>query len=1080
MSILHIYRASAGSGKTFTLTRNFLEKALADPQRFSRIAALTFTNKATAEMKARIFGTLGKLVDGAETEHTEYLCTKLGLTKALLTERADWLRRYVLAEYRDFTVTTLDKFFQRILRSFAREINVDSGFEPELDYGRVMEEIVTSLTEELQPDMPLTGWVTDYLEDKLEEGKSRDFRSAIKGLGMKIFDEDFRAIAHELEKIEDTYTVLGNFRKKLDEGMRAIENQLATEAQKAVDIMERHDLHPTEFTGGSRSAFRYFSDWADGIVSEPKDSFRKLAGCDVDKWYAKSAPTEKKEAIESAYHNGLHEVVLAVLRIYDENEKLYESYRAASKNLFVFGIFSELVKKLENYRSENNVLLLADAVDLLRNLTRLDDASFVYEKTGTRYDTYLLDEFQDTSGFQWDCTVPLVHNALSEGNESLLVGDPKQSIYRWRGGDRELINSKVPEQFPNHEIHRLDTNFRSRKNVIRFNNTVFSLLPKLIFAEMESEFGDQTGVKHKLDLLRQTYSDVVQKWAGKKEGGYVKVRFFEKDELTETEEDFAADEALTDTIKQLQDRGFKPKDIVILVRKNADAKRAADVIQSYKWNNPESPYTFDIISDEASYLENSAAVSLMVHVAQFLISPANAVNNAGLLLEWNRINPQSVSQDVLLAECQNPEKVRKLLPQAFSDKERELAMMAPGPLFDSLVYIFSLDRQEEDYSYLAAFRDLVTSFAGGKDADLASFLNHWHEKGKQTSIKAPDDAEAIRIMTFHKCKGLEFEAVVIPYFSEKTDHASFHSVPLWVRSDVEPFSDLPYFPVNYGKALMNTIFADSYFNERLEVVSDALNIAYVAFTRAKSELHIFAEKPKLNSKASPVDNLGHLLYFLAENQQAYPEGENFAHIYPDKKEDEDFYLEFGITGQRETEPERIATEVNRFSLTTYPNTAGGKRLQLKKRENPAHYSPERRKGIRLHAMLEKLTHYDDLLPLLNHLEAAGELSPEEKTETMAGMEALLADADVRNLFSPKAEIKTETALITTDRGLRIPDRIAALDGKVYVGDFKTGKENAAHIKQVQEYLQLIREMGYPNVLGILLYTSTGKTVKINP
>ena len=1081
MSLLHIYRASAGSGKTFTLTRRYLEKALADPPNFSRIAALTFTNKATAEMKARIFGTLNRLARAEETQHIDYLTASLRLTRDEVQTRADLLRRSILAEYKDFTVTTLDKFFQRILRAFAREINVDTGYEAELDYNKVMDEIVDRLTEELRPGMPLTDWISEYLLDKLEEGKSRDFRSVIKKLGMKIFDEDFRAIARELEELGDSYQVLGEFKQELYRHKNGLEEEIAGIAKRALTTMEKYDLVPEDFKNGSRSPFIKFRDWAQGQIvfpgngEVPSKTFLALP-LTVDNWYSKTSP--KKEQIEGAYHDGLSEAVNGIIRFYAENETFYRSLLAASKNLFVFGIFSELVKRLEEYRQENNVLLLSDAVDLLRGLTEMDDAPFVYEKTGTRYDTYLLDEFQDTSGFQWDCTAPLVHNTLSEGHENLVVGDPKQSIYRWRGGNRELINSVVPAQFP-HEIHHLSKNYRSRKNIIGFNNTVFSLLPERIFSELENDEKAGPEVQHGIALLRATYADVVQQWDEGREGGYVNLRFFEKDEPEDEDaEADAADQALVQTVKELQDRGFAAKDIAVLVRKNAEAKRAADVLQAEKWNHPDSPYVFDILSDEASYLENSSALVLLIHAARFILNPQDTVNNSGLLLEWDHIRPLGRPRQELLLMARHPDEMREVLPEEFTRHETELLRKAPGALFDSLIRIFDLHTHSDEFSYLAAFRDLLTEFSTGRDPDLHSFLEYWDDRGRMQSVKAPDDAEAIRIMTFHKCKGLEFEAVIIPYFSEKTDHGSTHAVPLWVRSEESPFDCLPYFPVNYGSGLKKTLFAGAYFHERIEAVSDALNLAYVAFTRAKTELHIFAEKPKDNYTGSLTANLGYLLYDMALLRPPLPEGEYFLSIFP-AEEDGVPRLQSGTPQPFVSEEKSAERGTEKQLLSAYPNTETGERLRLRLHENPAFYSPERRRGILLHYVLGELTYADRIDTLVEQLAAAGHLAESEKKEVTEGLHRLLTDADVQLLFSREAQIKTESALITPEGYLRVPDRIALLPDRVLVSDFKTGKKDTEHIRQLREYMHLLQGMGYTNITGILLYTATGETEKLH-
>lgn len=1080
MSVLHIYRASAGSGKTFTLTRKYLEKALADPPNFSRIAALTFTNKATAEMKARIFSALNRLAQGTEPAHGPYLCETLKLTPGEIQSRADLLRREILANYKDFTVTTLDKFFQRILRSFAREINVDSGYEPELDYGRVMDEIVDRITEELRPGMPLTDWISEYLVDKLEEGKSRDFRSVIRGLGMKIFDEDFRAIAHEIEQMGDTYTSLRDFRDELQRHKKAIEEEIAGIAAEALRIMERYDLAAEDFKGGGNSPFKKMAHWAKGQVlfssPTPSPTFIKLQD-GPEGWSTKTSP--KKENIQAAYANGLHTCVERIVRFYEEKETLYRSLLAASKNLFVFGIFSELVKKLENYREENNVLLLSDAVDLLRDLTSMDDAPFVYEKTGTRYDTYLLDEFQDTSGFQWDCTAPLVHNTLSEGHDNLVVGDPKQSIYRWRGGNRELINSEVPRQFPNHEIHHLTRNYRSQKHVIGFNNAVFSLLPELVFAQLEQESGNPPEIAEGIGLLRASYADVVQQWNDDRPGGYVEVRFFDREEISDDEAETApVDRALIETVKALQDRGFAAKDIAVLVRKNAEAKRAADILQGEKWRNPDSPYVFDILSDEASYLENSSALCLLIHLAQFMLTPHDAVNNSGLLLEWNSLQTAPADRQELLLKARHPEEIRELLPPPFVQKETELLRKAPGQLFDSLIHLFGLDTRTDEFSYLAAFRDLVTDFSAGHEPDLASFLDYWYEKGRRQSVKAPDDAEAIRIMTFHKCKGLEFEAVIIPFFAEKTDHGSTHSVPLWVRPDRAPFDRLPYFPVNYGSGLKQTLFAETYFRERTEAVSDGLNLTYVAFTRAKTELHVFALKPREGAGVSATSDLAYWLHRIATDRPVLPAGDGFVNIHP-ADTSEEIRLRAGEPQPFVREEKTADRSTEKISLTAYPGTESGDRLRLKLRENPAFYDATRRKGHLLSLLLEQLRRPDEAALLTDRLIAGGHFPPEAKTETLNSLHALLADADLRNLFSAEALPKTDSSVIDNDGLPYTPGRVVLLPDGLLAANFKNGPKDPKDAPRMRAWLDLLRDMGQENARGLLVYTATGEIEKLH-
>lgn len=1073
MSVLHIYRASAGSGKTFTLTRRYLEKALADPQHFSRIAALTFTNKATAEMKARIFETLTLLARGEEKNHADHLMQTLGLRPEELQYRAEYLRRKLLSEYKDFTVTTLDKFFQRILRAFAREINVDSGFEPELDYGRVLDEIIRSLTDELTAESPVTQWITQYLLEQAEEGKSRDYASSVRALGSRIFEEDFRAIAHKLAEMENPYETMTAFKTRLREQQSAIREKLVQIGRRGLEIMNQYRLEPADFKGGSKGPMLHFGVWAGGNFKEPTATFMKTAES-ADETYAKNSP--RREDILACYENGLAACMREAVAFFGEPYREFLSLEAAGKNLFVFGIFSELLRKLQEYREENNVLLLSDAVDILRGLTQSDDTPFVYEKTGTRYDTYLLDEFQDTSAFQWDCTAPLITDSLASGHDNLIVGDPKQSIYRWRGGDRELINSKVPEAYPNHRIHTLNTNWRSRREIIRFNNTIFSLLTERMYAYLSREFPDNPEMEKALAMLRQTYSDVIQKWSGREAGGYVHVRFLNPPGSEEEgEESPEVERALIETIKSLQDRGFRARDIAILVRKNAQAKEAADMLHAEALRNPGSGYIFDVISDEASYLSNSHALNLLVSAARFLLRPEDYINNTTLLLEYSRLKGSEINPETLFEAARSPEKVWELLPEDFRKERGSLFREAPGALFDRLIYLFGLHTHTEEFSYLSAFRDLVSDYSFRHEADLDGFLNHWNESGSSVSVKAPEDADAIRIMTYHKCKGLEFEAVIIPFFQEPTDHLHFHKVTLWVQSDSEPYNMLPYFPVTYGKNLASTRFASYYFRERAEALSDALNLAYVAFTRAKSEMHIFGTKPKENGKnKSPLSDLNLLLYDLAVNKPAPPEGEDFTPIYSDDGEP-------ALRAGNPLHPTQTTFADNgKYEPKSFLTHPPGARIRLKPREFRGNYSPERRRGIALHQVLSKLRTFDSAPALLRKMTEAGRLEQEDLEYLQNALNRFAEQEEVRQLFSPQAEILTETALIGRNGSVSIPDRMAMEDGEAWVGDFKTGAEDPEHETQIRHYMQLMQEMGYESVTGILLYTSTGKTRIFRP
>ncbi len=468
-----LYRSSAGSGKTYTLTLEYLKLALRNPQYgYRQILAVTFTNKATQEMKERIVEELERLsqaVNPAESLDFE-LMDQLGLDANQLMDRARVTLLQVLHGYGHFAVSTIDSFFQKVIRSFAREMDLQAKFDLEMDTDAVLDKLVDRIVEKVAEDQALRNWLIDYAEEQLLDGKSWDIRVGIKGLGKEIFQERFKAFRTIFQESVGQEGFLPELKTQISRVRQALIAEGKTQWKQAEDIRIQFSLEWTDFKGGSNSFAKRF-----GALGNLKMPFPELSATmlrdlpEVGNWFTKKSPQEA--AICSAYAAGLGDLLFS----WPEKLKVWNTFTSLQKNLNAFGVFRNLLLELRDLKDEEGILLISDVNDFLAEITRENEAPFLYEKIGNQYQHFLIDEFQDTSEFQWSSFKPLLQNSLASGNTNLLVGDVKQSIYRWRGGKLELLLTEVQEQIhPDFvEVKNLSVNYRSLPGIIAFNNAVF-------------------------------------------------------------------------------------------------------------------------------------------------------------------------------------------------------------------------------------------------------------------------------------------------------------------------------------------------------------------------------------------------------------------------------------------------------------------------------------------------------------------------------------------------------------------------------------------------------------------------------
>ena len=584
--MLNIYRASAGSGKTYRLTQDYIH-LLFDPKKeraHRRILAVTFTNKATDEMKTRILKELHALSQGSTSDYREGLMAKFHLDEEAVNVRAKHILTNILHDYSSFSISTIDRFFQQVIRSFARDIGVHGGYNLELDNTTTLEQSVDNLFLDLSKDenKQLLQWLTAYAEERIEQSENWNMRSNIMDLGKEIFKESYQHKAEDTNRKLHEREFLTNYRKSLREIKTTFETKVKQTATEGLNIMARNGLMHDDFAYKTTSAFEKL---AKGKL-EISNRFIGFAD-DVTNCYTKSKPQDIKSAIESAYNTGLGSCFRQIVELMSVDIVTYNSAVMVLKHINTLGILSDLAVQIKKLTDEQNTMLISDSNMLLNKIIDNSDTPFVYEKTGITIDNFMIDEFQDTSTLQWKNFHPLMSNSLAAGKFNLVVGDVKQSIYRWRNSDWKLLDEQILTDFRPEQIHEenLETNWRSDKNIIDFNNSFFhraaSLLQSKLNENLQAVLSIYPALEALTNKIEHAYANIHQQTSPKAGTGRVEVSFIERDE---NEDGWKAESLnrLPAMLEELQSRGYRPADICILVRKNDEEQKVIHRLLNYK------------------------------------------------------------------------------------------------------------------------------------------------------------------------------------------------------------------------------------------------------------------------------------------------------------------------------------------------------------------------------------------------------------------------------------------------------------------------------------------------------------------
>lgn len=1048
---LTIFKSSAGSGKTYTLSKEYLKLALRAPDYYKKILTVTFTNKASEEMKERVLTFLHGIANDAH-ELVRVLAQELGKSEKEITQKAQAVLRHLLHHYGFFNITTIDTFFYRIIRSFSREIGLHGTSQIELDQDKVTERLIDSLLEIVDEDEPLRQWLIDFSMYRLSSGKGYEFKSDVKSLGKQLFSEAFKALPQEAFLQPDSKTRIKKTQTKLHCLIYSFESKLQKIGHRFFQALEDNGIAPDELKGGKRSPIASF------FRKLTQRNYQQLINKTVEKclnnpeeWATKT--NSKKDFTIQLANNKLIALLSDAVDTFTHGERQYGTAQSILKHLYALGLLTDLTARLQAYRLEENALMISDLPDFLSQIIKDSDTPFIYEKIGNQYAHFLIDEFQDTSAFQWNNFRALLAESMAKGYKNFVVGDAKQSIYGFRGGDPLLLTQGIQRDIPQATEETLDYNYRSAKQIIHFNNQLFAKLPALLCSLAD----DRLTQKGK-DQILTAYRQVIQK-STKEEEGLVQVKFLD---LAQEEEEKWQELAINKTIaliEHLQQEGHSLNDMAILVRTNSEAKRLVHRFIHHKnTEQAKDNVSYEVISADGMLLSASPAVQLLITALMFLQNPKNKVAEAKLAFKYLTLthqHPVSTHQDFA--------QLTTKLPDNFLRTKEHLMRLPIYELIEVLIRLFKLSLLKDEYAYLQAFQDIILKFTASHRSDIPSFLKWWSEKNQSSqkpSVQMTGALNAMEILTIHKAKGLQYPIVIIPFCNFNIDsqrHLSWYKSP-----NNAPFNAIENIPVEYASRLTNTLMEEQYKDETAKWYQEHLNMLYVAFTRAEYALYAFCQtpSPKATSRYADMSKLL-LSYFEEVNPAGWDAGTQ--------------QYRSGTLA-----PIRKSQENKAISLMHYPSYKWSNRLAIQ--QMGAHYfTPEkeqkRKEGVLLHQVLAEIRTYKDTDEVLDRYVRNLQITPEDRKEMARLFGRLWQNKQVKAWFSEGNQVKREVVVLPKDGEIKRIDRVIIDNDHATIIDFKSGNPKPQDAQQVREYIALLKAMAY-RTDGYTLYLKTGEVKKV--
>ena len=1011
--------------------------------------------------------------------------------REVIRKKASRALRMILYDYSYFSVQTIDSFFQRVLRGFARELNLRFGYNIELDTDTALERVTDLLLKDAGDNSVLLDWLVRFIDEMSEDTGTWDIRKLILGQGHQIFSEPFKMIPPELllritnkedgylkQYLNDLSAIIGDFEQKMKDF-----------GQKGLDIMWENNVSAGDFSSGNSGVAGIFQK-----LTEKNYIFgaRFLDALDdPDRWLTKVR--QKEPAMRHLVHEKLHPLSRELFAYFIAHYEDYYTALVIRSQIYILGILADLQNQLLQWMKDENRFLITEVGTFIRQIIGNNEAPFIYEKLGQFFEHYMIDEFQDTSRIQYENLKPLVKNSISSGYLSLIVGDIKQSIYRWRNGDWKIMGMELYEDFAREQLFKevLNVNNRSLASVVQFNNAFFLEAPGQLWSLYESSFDnflksnrfldlpqgtfqEEAGLNSQRDILFRIYSEeeVKQQVRPGKDGGYVSVKFLDNDD-EETWKDKARVEVGGKIESLLTEEGYRPEQIVLLVRTNEEGR---DIIRFLLTRQQEpGTLTYPLVSEDSLFLNSSAVVRFIVSFLRYLADKEDLLNFAVLWYLHDYLTGEKglpAWHSKLPAEVQGEERF-SFIPEVTKEWIMYLNRLPLTEMVQEVIRFFSLEKKKEEVPFIYTFQNFLADFVNRNSASLSGFLKWWDEQGNLQSVQMPEEVDAVRVMSIHKAKGLGAGIVMLPFADWRFEQPGSRTI-LWCHPQKKPFSAIPVIPLVYRQHMMKSIFREDYLMEHFSNYLDNLNLLYVAFTRAKERLYIWSAEGK------KTGDTARLLRSVVE-EMLEKKGKGAWEDLPVHWEEEQKIFEAGSPSKNQEQKREYGLKVD-----TYPVHTAFDRLRIARQGRrffslTATGTQEKiDRGNLYHALLSGIKTKEDLEPALKQSVITGLFPETEKDRIRKEIEKFLEQQGVEDWFSGRWEVRNEATIIHPGGKMLRPDRVMIRENEVIVVDYKFGEtEESQYLTQIRRYMESLKEMGYHKVSGVIWYVTLNKRVYVD-
>lgn len=1029
-STFQIYNASAGSGKTFTLVKEYLIILLTakDVFLFQKILAITFTNKAAGEMKERVLNTLQSFAEKEESVILTLILDETNLDRQTIQKRSKKIIDAILQNYASFSITTIDSFTHKIIKSFAFDLGLSLNFEVEMDAISLLSEAIDVLVSKIGYNKDITRLLIHFSLSKTDEDKSWDISKELNDIAKILLNEDDAKHVNLLasKKLND----FDNIQNKVSKNKSELLEEIKSKGETALNIIENAGLEIKDFSRGTFPKF--LKD-----LSEFTSSFDfKKRSETIDKaienhnFYTKTAKPEIKNSIEG--------ILPDLITIFDQSKEIYGHLilcQLALKSLIPLAVLNNINTELNTIKKDNNIRLNAEFNQLIANNIKNQPSPFIYERIGQRFMHYFIDEMQDTSTLQWKNLIPLIDNALAQENSNLLlVGDGKQAIYRWRGGKAEQFinlgssdkNSANPFQITK-TAKTLEINYRSFSEIINFNNNFF---------------------QHSAALLQnksyeQLFIDGNKQLENNRKGGCVTLTFLEKEKDREIESLQYPNKVL-EKIKEIQSQ-FRLDEICILVRKKSDGIAIANYL---------SENLIPIVSSETLLLKSNTKVSFIINMLQVLQNPTDKETLINVLyFLYSHLNVQEKKHSFIVKHIKlnNHDLFDSLAYYSTSFNLNDFNLLPFYEKIESIIRGFHLTNSSD--AYLQFFLDVILE-QQRKNTDIQSFLEYWNRKKENLSIVAPESTDAVQIMTIHKSKGLEFPVVIFP-----CDLNIYQQInpKIWLDQlpkNYTPFNEL-LIPFNKDLNFVSNRGKEIYKQQREELELDNFNLLYVALTRPIEQLHIITNKKISKNIENTNYYSGIFINYLKKTGNWNNDKLNYTFGDVQRKSElTNFERKTKIQDSFISSPWK---DHNIYML------ASASKLWDTKQEEAIEY------GNLIHEMMSKIISEEDITKVIDEYTNQGIIQKKDVKLIQHIIINIVKHPLLEKFFKKNITVFNEREIVTIDNQIIIPDRLVINGSDAVVIDYKTGKHSSQHHQQVLKYANTIREMNLKIQKKLLVY-----------